>query len=460
MKLQTILLLSVVLAMLFGVMAPIEAETVQPAWTAKYGGAEKVVDLVVDAAGNVYVTGTQKYDYLTVKYNSSGVRQWAKRYNFSGGEDTPSAMAIDGAGNLYVTGSSSGGATIYDYATLKYGSSGTLQWVARYNNPESNSDFARDIALDASGNVYVTGGSNYDATDYDIVTIKYDSAGVMQWGVRSIGPGILPGFRDDFGQFIVLDEVGNICVAGTSDLSYTDIVTVKYDASGQQLWSARYDGPAHGNDYPRALAVDDSGNFYVAGDSPGTDGFEDIVLIKYDSAGAQQWVRRYSSSKFYPATAADLALDSAGNVYVTGSTNLKGYNGFLTMKYTPTGKRKWFRIYGAALYASGGASAMDIDDAGSVYVTGGIQSETASYEYATLKYDTNGKQEWVIRYSGPKDFDIGETIALDGSNNVIVSGDSYGSNGWTTIKYLQAADPPAESAGSHDATSPPEEAGY
>lgn len=98
--------------------------------------------------------------------------------------------------------------------------------------------------------------------------------------------------------------------------------------------------------------------------------------------------------------------------------------------------------------------------AGSVYVTGGIQSETASYEYATLKYDTNGKQKWVIRYSGPKDFDIGETIALDGSNNVIVSGDSYGSNGWTTIKYLQVPDTSSETAEGSDAVWPPGDAGY
>lgn len=431
---------SIPIVLFWGASGVLRAETAQPAWTSTYKGAEEVADLVLDAAGNVYVTGKMKYDYLTVKYNSAGVRQWAKRYNFSGNDETASAMALDGSGNLYVTGSSDGGTTAYDYATIKYSPNGARQWVARYNNMDNNSDFANDIAVDSAGNAYVTGGSRFDDTDYDIVTIKYDSAGVLQWGVRSIGPGILPGYMDDVGRFIALDAAGNVCVTGVSDLSSIDIVTVKLDPTGQQLWAMRYDGPAHGNDEPSGLVIDAAGNFYVAGTSAGTKTGDDIVLIKYNSSGVQQWVRRYTSKESYPEDVQDMEIDSAGNIYVTGSTNVKGYNGFLTMKYNSAGKRLWAKIYGAELYASGGAYGLDVDDDGNVYVTGGIQSETAD-EYATLKYNSSGQQQWAVRYTGPKKFDTAKGIAVDGSGNVFVSGDSYGSNGWTTIKYEQIPTP-------------------
>src|SRR5438874_9524145 len=98
-------------------------------------------------------------------------------------------MAIDAAGNVYVTGNSLGIGTGYDYATVKYNSSGTQQWVTRYNGPANRDDYGNAIAVDSSGNVYVTGWSPGSGTDYDYATIKYNSTGQQQWVARYNGPG-------------------------------------------------------------------------------------------------------------------------------------------------------------------------------------------------------------------------------------------------------------------------------
>ena len=130
------------------------------------------------------------YDYLTIKYNSAGQEQWVASYNGPGNAlDFADAIAVDSSGNVYVTGESYGLDSARDYATIKYNSTGQEQWVARYNGPANYDDEARAIALDGSANVYVTGYS-YGVGDagIDYATIKYNSAGQQQWVARYNGP--------------------------------------------------------------------------------------------------------------------------------------------------------------------------------------------------------------------------------------------------------------------------------
>ena len=118
--------------------------------------------MVIDFVGNIYVTGYStgtgiNYDYTTVKYNSAGVEQWVARYNGpASDDDAATAVAVDAWGNVYVTGYSVGSATDFDYATVKYNSSGVEQWVVRYNGLGNDYDYATALAIDESGNVYVT----------------------------------------------------------------------------------------------------------------------------------------------------------------------------------------------------------------------------------------------------------------------------------------------------------------
>ena len=139
--------------------------------------------MVVDDSGNVFVTGESTDvngstpDYATIKYNSLGVEQWVSRYTGiqSNSGDVANSLAIDNLGNVYVTGTSgSFSGTKADYATVKYNSLGVQQWAERYNGPPGNgSDKAKSILLDNLGNVYVTGSSDGSGTSGDFATIKY-----------------------------------------------------------------------------------------------------------------------------------------------------------------------------------------------------------------------------------------------------------------------------------------------
>ncbi len=140
----------------------------------------------MDGSGNVYVTGWShgsgtNTDYATIKYSATGVQQWVARYNGPGNNgDDAASLAVDSSGNVYVTGGSIGSGTSIDYATIKYSTTGGQQWVIRYNGPENGIDRAASIALDDSGNVYVTGSSADNLANYgDYATIKYTKGGYV-----------------------------------------------------------------------------------------------------------------------------------------------------------------------------------------------------------------------------------------------------------------------------------------
>ncbi|TET21700.1 MAG: T9SS type A sorting domain-containing protein, partial [Candidatus Stahlbacteria bacterium] len=178
--------------------------------------------------GNVYVTGYSDGlgthdDYATVKYSTSGVEQWVARYDgLASGVDEPNAVAIDDTGNVYVTGYSAGSGTGYDYATVKYNPSGTEQWVARYDGPESYWDIAYAMAIDGAGNVYVTGRSCSSETSWDYTTVKYSQGP----GVAEASPDV-PGHRLEVAQLTPEPVI-------TYTLSSSSSISLKiYDVTGK-----------------------------------------------------------------------------------------------------------------------------------------------------------------------------------------------------------------------------------
>jgi hypothetical protein len=138
--------------------------------------------MVADGTGNVVVTGTSATNgggsaYTTIKYSSAGAQLWINRYNGPSGGDSAHAVAVDGSGNVFVTGSSTSASGTYsDFATLAYSSAGVPFWTNRYNGPGHGYDMAAAMAVDSSGNVFVTGRSLGNGTSVDYATIKYSSS--------------------------------------------------------------------------------------------------------------------------------------------------------------------------------------------------------------------------------------------------------------------------------------------
>ena len=114
-------------------------------------------------------------DYVTIAYSGAGVPLWTNRYDGPGNDqDIAKAVAVDANGNVFVTGSSYGsGDNHWDYATIAYSGAGLPLWTNRYNGPANGDDAACAVAVDASGNVFVTGSSRGSLDDFDFVTVKY-----------------------------------------------------------------------------------------------------------------------------------------------------------------------------------------------------------------------------------------------------------------------------------------------
>jgi hypothetical protein len=423
---------------------------VDTVWVRRYDGPMHYTDipeaLAIDGTGNVCVTGytgfISCYDYATIKYSPTGETLWTRTYNGPGnGDDYARAIAADGSGNVYVTGSSFGAGTGDDIATIKYGSSGDTLWLRRYNGPSSNSDAASAMAVDGTGNVYVTGLSHDPYTDDDYTTVKYSPTGEQLWASRYSGPdsGI------DHSNAIAVDGAGNVYVTGFSEGAGTgrDYATIKYSPTGQELWVRRYDGPVNGGDAAWAIAVDMEGNASVTGDIEveGTACW-DYLTIKYDPSGETLWTRRYTGPGS-GGTAWAVAVDGSANVYVTGD-NYESQNinaDYATVKYSPTGEELWVRRYNGPGNDLDIAKAIVVDGAGNAYVTGTSDGGGTSWDFATVKYSPDGRELWVIRYDGPAwDMDRANAMALDSSGNVYVTGDSRSAGtdqDYATIKYVQ-----------------------
>lgn len=444
-----LIFIAFIAAVIMVLSVQISRSQVTQVWEQRYNGTADSTDnsyeMTVDLAGNVYVAGSSRStggaydDMVTIKYNSEGTVQWLQRYNGTADStDYAESIAVDDAGNVYVVGSSMGTGSHFDFVAIKYNSQGVQQWLQRYDGPNNNRDFGEAITIDGSGNVYVAGSSLGNGSDYDYAVIKYNSSGMQQWLQRYNGSGN----ASDSPFFMALDNAGNVYITGYSSGVGTglDIMTTKYSSSGTLLWDQRFNGTGNGVDVGNSVAVDGTGNVYISGYSSGsTTGF-DIVTIKYNSSGTQQWQKTYNGPANSSDLSASMAIDASGNVYVTGYSmgNSSGED-YATIKYSTSGDELWIQRYNGSGNTNDESRSLAVDGSGNVYVTG-LSGSGTNYDYATIKYNSLGTQQWEQRYNGLiSDRDEATWITLDTSGSVFVTGNSRSNTGFdiVTIKYSQ-----------------------
>ncbi len=398
-----------------------------------------VNDMTSDAAGNVYVTGSGSGNYLTVKYSPEGTVLWQAAYNGPANDaDYANSVTVDAAGNVYVTGRSFGNGTGTDFATIKYDASGNQLWVQRYNGTNNDDDEAVSVVVDASGNVYAGGWSSHAGTGIDYAIVKYSAAGSQVWVRFYNGSGT----GNDFMSTMITDAAGNIYATGKSRGSASDdAATVKYSSSGTLLWSARYEGSDF--DKGTALVVDGTGSVIVTGTSTSASTGKDYLTVKYNNAGVQQWVKKYSRTSTSVDEAIGVTADASGNIYVTGSCSGTGTPSldYITLSYNSNGDARWTRSFTGGLVGEDDvAASIDIDGSGNIYVTGSVKTSGSDFDFGTVKYSSAGSVIWSVIYEGILSADDRAVkVKTDNAGNVYVAGNSSGLSGldFMTVKYSQ-----------------------
>jgi len=270
-------------------------------------------------------------------------------------------------------------------------------WVRRYNSPGDKTDEIRGLIVDDSGNVIITGYSGTGVPSGELVTIKYDRNGKQLW-LQNYNGAINTG---DYPALFASDKKGNVYVTGGTSAG-NDCITIKYDSNGNQVWAVRYNGPINGVDVGIAVTVDENGNVYVTGISQGAirdcwyySIYYDFVTIKYDSNGNQLWAARYfpPGGDDYWNRAHLIAVDSLGSVYVGGySEHCPGLTEWITMKYDSAGTQLWVRsdIRSPWITSTGAPIDLKLDTGGHIYLTGGSRDSGTFRDYTTVKYDSQG----------------------------------------------------------------------
>jgi hypothetical protein len=471
---------------IFGFATTTMAQNIR-AWGTYYTGTGQVwpngedrgSSCITDAAGNVYMVGftssnsgiatagahqtvygggpisfgTGGYDAFLVKFNSSGVRQWATYYGGSE-NDKGISCALDASGNVYMIGtttSTSGIATagadettVNDGFLVKFNSSGVRQWGTYFEGT------GNACTTDASGNIYIVGLTNSTSGiatagahqtvmsgSGDAFLVKFNSSGVKQWGTYFGGPYTLASGMET-GLSCETDALGNVYMTGhtpsTSGIatagahqtiyggSSTDAFLVKFNSSGVIQWGTYYGGA--GVDIGYSCATDASGNVYMAGDAQQQNlpasgistigahqsayggGYSDGFLVKFDSNGLRQWGTYYGGNSL--DVSFSCATDASGNVFMSGET--QSPNGIATsgahqttfddaflVSFNSSGVRQSGTYYG------GVRAVCTTDAAGNVYITGYTQSNSGiatAGAHQTANGNNGYNDAFLIKFNG------------------------------------------------------------
>ena len=343
---------------------------------------------------------------------------------FEGGLD-PVKIAVDNMGNTVVLGSTRLNA---NYVVVKYSPSGDVVWSRTYRDSELGG-IPRDMSLDQDGNVYVTGVSYVVSADLtlapnhgDMVTIKYDADGEQLWLAQYNG---IPHGEDE-STALVVDKHGQVFVTGFSQgLDWdAEIITIAYDDAGRERWVSRYEWPGFGMGH--VIALTDAGDVYVTGSGgqfQNTDGMG-IVTIKYDSTGVQQWSTHYKDGG--QAWLSRMVLDKEGQIYLAIVSNS---NNSVVIKYDDDGSEVWRSDFKVDNSDDNRPSALVIDRTGHVYV-GGQSRIAGRFASSVIRFDSTGARNWAVLLpyrpgSSSDDFVVDMELDIQGKLIVLSAQDYY-----------------------------------
>ena len=352
------------------------------------------------------------------------------------------AISIDTNNNVFMVGD--GDSKI---ALVKFDNKGNEIWNRTWGGEDG--EVGTGIAVDPNNNVIVTGyGWSFGAGDADIAVVKYNNDGIQLWNQTWGGPNL------DSGEGVAIDSNGNIYVTGYTesfDGSDADMVIIKYDVDGNQLWNRTWGGSD--DDGAFDIITDSSDDVYITGytKSYAIKGVRDICVVKYNSSGSQKWNATYGVWDIDQGFGID--IDDSSNVYVAGSITEDGrtYTDSCLIKFNSTGDYQWNKTWGESYNDEAHGIYVDKNY---VYMSGFINFQSPNYQdIFVVKCDTSGTEIWNKTWdSGHREY--GSDIALDHNGNIYVGGDRDDIGGYNWFLFVKFTLVPGAFSLSSDASDP------
>ncbi|MCC7158110.1 MAG: SBBP repeat-containing protein [Ignavibacteria bacterium] len=384
--------------------------------------------------------------YLNIPLHSQATREWVNRYNGSASRyDIANSLKLDAAGNVHVYGTVSSLDASTDITAVKYNSAGAVLWSALFNGYGNSVDAVSGSYLDNSGSSYITGYTADTNLIIKMITLKYNSSGNLLWSKTFLPQS----HTTSRGHTLLTDASGDVIVCGSlrrPNGSFS-LAVLKYSSTGVLTATAIFNKTAASSEPPVSICMDGLGYYYVLCSSNAADGSDDVLILKYDNS--LNLIRQYTFGGI--ASASDIPVQ-----IITGNDNrlvvCAGiYNAGRDMDYcllrldtnlTPV----WNYFYDGPSNNRDLPYSVASDSLNNIYVTGSSRNADTlgSEDFLTLKLGSIGQLQWAKRYNGTgRGIDYGASVTVDRLGNVYAGGaaDKHDNHvGYALLKYGPGGD--------------------
>jgi hypothetical protein len=363
--------------------------------------------------------------------------EWVRRFSDTASTNWNSlSIKQDSLGFIYVLAETSN-----DFGFLKYNQNGNLMVVTTHWPGGFSYGGGGYMDVTSFGDVYISGLVG-TGNLYWIYTVKFNTYGVFQWG-KLYNLHLIDSPSDQ-----KIDKMGNVIIAGGIGFgnSSTGLI-IKYNPLGDTIWTRFLDNGQSMSNFTK-ITLDNNDNIYVTGK---INTMPRCLIAKYNSLGVLEWIKNFTGDSTEPNIGQGISIDVFGNIYVLDVCSVPSsiFNDYL-LKVNQTGTIQWSKIFSGVQNGQGWNDGLPVgpivsSDGNSIYYSTRTMNDTAiggwRYDIATLKYNSNGVQQWIKLYSGgglPGTANYPGNIKLDSNNNIYLCGTgNYPTTGddCITLKY-------------------------
>lgn len=446
-KLQSCL--KVASIMLLFLTSQISRSQTTPAWVKFTGPSNyqnynvREVSSGVDTVGNIYTAASVEdtvnnlVKVVLVKYNASGTQQWLQYYTSGAHSSYAVKLLVDKSGNCYVCGYGAHNSTsLLDFMVLKFNNAGTLQWSGYSDAGQNVHDEITCATFDNQGNIIVAGTGNIQGSNWDDLFInKWSTSGVQLWSYLYNNS---PVDDEDRALAVTSDLSGNIFVTGSSyGTAHRDIITIKLNSSGTNQWTNRLPHVSASEDEKAySIATDPSGNVYITGEQ------DDWITIKYSSSGAALWTNHYTTGDLNRDNIKKVMLGKGNTLIVMGDAFFTGGNFTNMVAFElnrSTGAQSWaanVNIMGSDVFYDGLVDSTQ----NNTFMTCRIDGPNGT-DMGSVGLSSNGLPFWQATYTNPSlstGRDNAYCMLMDKGKNIILSGvaETRGSNSTSAVDVI------------------------